>query len=117
MNHRFIKLGSKVYKLRLSEERLWVGSQSRSRQFDSNWRFLIFNPHSSSRIMSSFFSVVTVTRRLGLKPNVSSQRPLSVISGTVVALKRLNLVIGWIFRLLTSGWLPALFFLDVRIIL
>ena len=71
---------------------------------------------SSSRIMSNLFMVVTITLRSGVKPNLSSQRPLSLITGTVVWLHRLILVSGWIFRLRTSGRLIVLFLsLCVRI--
>jgi len=60
--------------------------------------------------------VVTITLRSGVKPNLSSQRPLSLITGTVVWLHRLILVSGWIFRLRTSGRLIVLFLsLCVRI--
>ena len=47
--------------------------------------------------------VVTITLCSGIKPNLSSQRPLSLITGTVVWLQWLILRSGWIFRLRTSG--------------
>ncbi len=66
--------------------------------------------------MSNLSIVVTVTRFWGENPNLSSHSPLNLITGIVVSLQRLNLMVGWIFKLLTSGRLLTLF-LDVRIIL
>ncbi len=62
--------------------------------------------------MSSLSIVVTVTRFWGENPNLSSHSPRNLITRTLVSLKRLNLIFGWIFKLLTSGRLLTLF-LDV----
>lgn len=70
--------------------------------------------YSSNRIMSNLSIVVTVTRFFGENPNLSSHSPLNLITGTVVSLQRLDLMVGWIFKLLTSGR-SLTFFLDVRI--
>ena len=49
--------------------------------------------YSSSRMMSNLFMVVTITPRSGVKPKLSSQRPLSLMTGTVVWLQRLMLMV------------------------
>ncbi len=58
--------------------------------------------------------VMTETRFSGVKPNFSSQRLLNLITGTLVWHQRLNLIVGWIFKLLTSGRV-LICFLSVRI--
>ncbi len=50
--------------------------------------------YSSSLMISNLFIVVTVTRCSGVNPNLSSQSPLSLITGTVVSLQRLILMSG-----------------------
>jgi len=60
--------------------------------------------------------LVILTRFSGVNPNLSSHSPLNLITGTVVLLHRLNLMLGWIFKLLTSSRSPT-FFLSVRITL
>lgn len=68
-------------------------------------------------IISSCGIDVTVTLAPDSKPSCCNQSPQSLISGTSRWLYLLNLVLGWIFRLRTSGRLRVVLRLSFRIIL